>query len=62
MIGVALSGPGLSTHVMFVISLLLLLLSLQGMVCLLLAMADLPIGRTPENCKLASVAATKLLR
>jgi len=40
----------------------LLLPSLQGMGWLLLAMADPPIGGTAENCMLASVAATKLLR
>jgi len=43
-------------------SLLLLLLSLQGTGWLLLAMGDPPIGRTAENGILASVAATKLLR
>jgi len=46
---------------MLVILLLLLLLLLQGTGWLLLAMADPPIGRTGENCMLASVAATKLL-
>jgi len=48
--------------VMLVMSLLLMLPLLQGTVSLLLAMADLPIARTAENCMLASVAATKLLR
>jgi hypothetical protein len=43
---------------MLVMSLLLLLLLLQGMGWLLLAMA----GRTAENRILASVAATTLLR
>jgi len=43
---------------MLAMSLLLLLLSLQGTGWLLLAMA----GRTAENRILASVAATKLLR
>jgi len=47
---------------MLVMLLLLLLLLLQGMGWLLLAMADPLIGRTAENCILASVAATKLLR
>jgi len=44
--------------VMLMMSLWLLLLSLQGMGGLLLAMADPPIGRTAENCMLASVVAT----
>jgi len=48
--------------VMLVMSLLMLLLLLQGMGWLLLAMADPPIGRTAEHCMLDSVAATKLLR
>jgi len=48
--------------VMLVILLLSLLLSLQGTGWLLLAMADPPTGRTAENCMLAPVAATKLLR
>jgi len=48
--------------VMLVVSLLLLLLSLQGMGWLLLVMADPPIDRKAENCMLASVVATKLLR
>ena len=48
--------------VMLVISLLLLLPSLQGTGRQLLAMADPPIGRTAENRILASVAATKMLR
>jgi len=47
---------------MLVMLLQLLLLLLQGTGWLLLAMADPPIGRTAENCILASVAATKLLR
>ena len=49
--------------VMLVMSLVLLflMLSLQGMGWLLLVMADPPIGRTAENCMLASVAATKLV-
>jgi hypothetical protein len=49
-------------QVMFVMTLLLLLLSLQGTGWLLLVMADPPIVRTAENCILSSVAATKLLR
>ena len=48
--------------VMFVMSLLLLLLLLEGRGWLLLAMADPPIGRTAEDGILAAVAATKLLR
>jgi len=43
-------------------SLLLLLLLLQGTGWLLLAMANLPLGKTVENRLLAPVAATKLLR
>jgi hypothetical protein len=42
--------------------LLLLLRLLQWMGWLLLAMADPTIGKTAENCMLASVAAAKLLR
>jgi hypothetical protein len=48
--------------VMPMMSLLLLLLLLSGMGWLLLAMADPTIGKTAENCMLASVAAAKLLR
>ena len=48
--------------VMIVMMLLLQLLLVEGTGWLLLAMADPPIGRTAENCMLASVAATKLLR
>jgi len=48
--------------VMLGMSLLLLLLLLEGTDGLLPEMADLPTGRTTENCLLASVAATKLLR
>ena len=47
---------------MLVMLLLLQLLLLQGNGWLLLAMADPPIARTAEDCMLAAVAATKLLR
>jgi len=47
---------------MIMLLLLLLLLLLQGPGWLLLAMADPRIGRTAENCMLASAAVTKLLR
>jgi len=47
---------------MLVMLLLLLLLLLQGTGGLLLAMEDLPLGKTAANCMLALVAATKLLR
>jgi hypothetical protein len=47
--------------VMFVMLLLLLLLLLQRTGWLLLAIADLYIGRTAANRMLASVAATKLV-
>jgi hypothetical protein len=48
--------------VILVMLLLLLLQLLQWMGWLLLAMANPTIGRTAENCMLASVAAAKLLR
>jgi hypothetical protein len=48
--------------VILVMLLLLLLRLLQWMGWLLLAMANPTIGRTAENCMLASVAAAKLLR
>jgi len=48
--------------VLFVMSLLMLLVSLQGMGWLLLVRADPPIGSTAENCMVGSVAATMLLR
>jgi len=47
---------------MLVMSLLLLMLSLQGMGWLPLVLVDPPIGRTAENCMLVSVAATMMLR
>jgi len=47
---------------MLAMLLLLQVLSLQWMGWLLLAMADPPLGRTAENGKQASLAATKLTR
>jgi hypothetical protein len=52
----------LAMLVILMMSLLLILLWLQGTGWLLLAMADLPIGRAAETHVLASVAASKLLR